>query len=129
MMITVKVNHEKLAMALLTTNTVRDAAEQCGISESHIHRLKKGENFKKILRERREALFSLTNDRAIAYRERAFSILCEIAENKQETSCNRISAVKQIFAIGDFAKSEEIEERLQRLEELKKNEYEHAWRE
>jgi hypothetical protein len=129
MIITVKVNHEKLAIALLTGNTIREAAEQCGISESHIHRLKNDENFTKILRERREALFSLTNDRAIAYRERAFSILREIAENGKEPSCNRISAVKQIFAIGDFAKSEEVEERLQRLEESRKNEHEHAWRE
>lgn len=95
-------------MALLTTHTVREAAERCGLGEGHAHRIRKEDAFRKILREKREALFSLTNDRAIAYRERAFSILCEIAENKQESSCNRILAVKQIFAMGDSAKSEEL---------------------
>ena len=34
-------SHEKLAIALLTADTVREAAEQCGIAEGHIHRLKK----------------------------------------------------------------------------------------
>jgi hypothetical protein len=114
----IKANHEKVIIALLTANTVREAAVQCGISEGHIHRLRRDENFRKILKERREELFSFTNNRAIAYREKAFSILCEIAENEGEPSCNRISAVKQILFMGDSVREEEFEERLQKLEEL-----------
>jgi hypothetical protein len=79
--------------------------------------LRKDENFRKILKKRRDELFSFTNNRAIAYREKAFSILCEIAENEGEPSCNRIAAVKQILSMGDAAKGEEFKERLQKLEE------------
>jgi hypothetical protein len=67
MMITVKLNHEKLAIALLMANTVRDAAEQYGISEGHAHRIRKEDAFRKVLRDKREALFSLTNDRAFPF--------------------------------------------------------------
>jgi hypothetical protein len=109
-------SHEKLAMALLTANMVREASERCSLSKGHIHRLKKDENFRKILRDRREALFSLGNNRAVAYRKRAFSILCEIAEDCAQAAGNRLSALKQILSIGNGAKIEELEDRLQTLE-------------
>jgi AcrR family transcriptional regulator len=112
-----KTDYEELSIALLTTATIREAAEKCGISETQVYRLFKDEEFQKVLREKRKTLFASVNDRAIAYREKAFAILCEIAEDGSENSCNRISALKQIFAIGDFARNEELEERLQMLEE------------
>ncbi|MDR1401964.1 MAG: hypothetical protein LBI81_03365 [Puniceicoccales bacterium] len=111
-----KTDYEELSLALLTTPTIAAAAKHCGLSEGHIHRLKRDEEFRKVLQQKRSDIFSLVNDRAIAYRERAFSILCEIAENGAEAASNRISALKQIFSIGDSARQEELEERLQKLE-------------
>jgi hypothetical protein len=111
-----KSDHEEISLALLTTPTVAAAARKCGLSEGHLHRLKRDENFRKVLQQKRGDIFSLVNDRAIAYRERAFSILCEIAENGEEAANNRISALKQIFSIGDGVKIEELEDRLQKLE-------------
>jgi hypothetical protein len=119
----VKSDYEAVSIALLSTPTIAAAVKKCGLTERHIHRLKRYEEFCKVLYQKRNDLFSLVNDRAIAYREKAFSILCEIAEDYDESTGNRLGALKQIFAVGDFAKSEELEERLQKLEELNENEH------
>jgi hypothetical protein len=92
-------DYEAVSIVLLTTSTIGAAATKCGLSEGHIHRLKRDEEFRKVLRKKRNDLFSSVNDRAVAYRERAFSILCEIAEDCEKSTGNRLSALKQIFAV------------------------------
>jgi hypothetical protein len=112
----VKSDHEEVSLALLTTPTVAAAAKKCGLSEGRIHRLKRDEELRKVLHQKRSDMFSSVNDRAVAYRERAFSILCEIAEDCAQAAGNRLGALKQILSIGDAAKIEELEDRLQTLE-------------
>lgn len=112
-----KLDLERVATALLTTRTVKEAADLCGVSDTQIYRIKQRTDFSNILRNKRREITSDVNNRAIAYLERGLTILIDLAEDKSEQTNSRLAALKQIFTIGESAVQEELEERLTAIEE------------
>ncbi len=112
-----KLNHEKLALHILTTSSIRDAAEKSGVSESTIYRLRKDPGFQEILTKIKDEMFQDTIQKSQGYCLEMLEVLRGIALNITATDSSRVSAARSILELGmTMYENENILEKLKELE-------------
>lgn len=112
-----KLNHEKLALNLLTTSSIRDAAEKSNVAESTVYRLKNDPEFQKLLNEVKNKMFQETMQKSQGYCLEMLEVLREVALDTLSTDSSRVSAARSVIELGlSMYESESIIQRLQELE-------------
>ena len=110
---------ERALVALLSTGTVRDAAELCKISEASLFRFLQVPEFQRRYREARRqlvetAIAQLQSDCSIAVKT-----LREIAEDTKAPAGSRVAAARTILEQSiNAVEIMDLQERIERLEEL-----------
>lgn len=114
---------DRVIEALLTTGTVKDAAEKLGMHRNTLYKKYLNdpafiEEFKRVRDERQRA----TVAKLANYATRALDVLMEIAEDEESPPHARVAAarglVEQSMKVYEVAKMEELEERLDALERM-----------
>ena len=113
-----KYNREQIALDLLLCSTNLEVCEKNNISETTLYRLKKDENFQKLVNEQKEKLFSETMRKAQAYSLEAIEILMSIAKDPEAPQSSRVSASSKILELGQCMYDQEIITK--KLEEVEK---------
>lgn len=112
-----KLNHEKLALNLLTTASVRDAAKKSNVAESTVYRLKKDPEFQKLLNEIKNKMFQETIQKSQGYCLEMLEVLRAVALDQMATDSSRVSAARSVLELGlTMYETEEVIQRLQDLE-------------
>ena len=108
--------------ALLTTNSIKAAAEKAGVSTKTLYKNYLDDpaflaEYRRVRDERQRALVL----KLAHYASRALDVLIEVAENKKAAPHARVAAargvVEQAMKIHEVVKVEELEERLKELEQ------------
>jgi hypothetical protein len=107
-------NQEKALTALILTNTVREAAKDCGLSETTMFRYLKDPDFLAEFRERSKALYNASTARIAHATERAVYVLRRNLDCKQPSVETRSAQI----LLDSATKRIETEEILRRLEVL-----------
>lgn len=113
-----KLNHEKLALYILTTSSIRDAATKAGVSESTVYRLRKEPDFQVILDNIKNQMFQDTIQKSQGYCLEMLEVLREIAVNPLANDSSRVSAARSILELGIQTKATELVQ--QEVDEIKK---------
>lgn len=111
-----KYNYEKIALDLLTSKNNIEVCEKNNISETTLFRIRKNDDFKKIMEETKEKLFSDTIKKSQSYSLEALDILMEIGRDVKVSPNARINACGKILDLGQAMNDKEVI--LKRLEEL-----------
>lgn len=111
-----KYNMDKIALDLLTCHTDIEVCEKNNISETTLFRIRKNDDFKKIMEETKEKLFSDTIKKSQSYSLEALDILMEIGRDVKVSPNARINACGKILDLGQAMNDKEVI--LKRLEEL-----------
>lgn len=114
--IDLKKNHIKAIEALLSTQTITDAAKQTGISERTLHRWMRNSDFQQGLRYAMRELASDMLRRLVAGREDALDAMHDLLLNAKHESVKRIAAKDWLDMLVQTLEIQEIEQRLTQLE-------------
>jgi len=109
---------EKVIAALLQAQTIREAAEQAGISESTLLRWLHDETFLEPYRKARRQVVQLAICQLQRSAGKAVKTLLEIAEEKDNPASSRVSAAKTILEMS--LKAVEFEDLEKRIAEIEK---------
>ena len=107
-------NMEKALNALIATNTVKDAAKQCGLSEQTLFRYLKDTEFLAEFRSRGRALYDASTARIAQSTERAVYTLRRNLDCKRPAAENRAAQI----LLENATKRIDTDEILKRLEAL-----------
>ncbi len=111
----------KVIQAILTSDTMEKASEQAGVSRGTLYRWLKEDLFKNELKKARQQLVEQSGLKLQRAMGQAIKTLLEICKDKDATAGARVSAARSIlenaFKVAD---SEELEEKVRRLEEMVK---------
>ena len=88
-----KENQKQLVSVLLTTRTIREAAEISGVSERTIRRHLHDENFLELYRELQEEIVEKNNAYIQSKVHTALDVLIDIIEAPETTTNNKIKAI------------------------------------
>lgn len=119
-----KYNREQIALDLLLCSSNIEVCKKNNISETTLYRLRKEEDFIKILNEHKERLFNNTINKAQAYSLEALEILISIARDEETPQNTRVNASCKIIDYGQSMFDQEtILKKLEALErEINKDE-------
>ena len=119
-----KYNREQIALDLLLCSSNIEVCKKNNISETTLYRLRKEEDFIKILNEHKERLFNNTINKAQAYSLEALEILMSIARDEETPQNTRVNASCKIIDYGQSMFDQEtILKKLEALErEINKDE-------
>lgn len=95
-----KYNREQIALDLLLCPSNIEVCKKNNISEATLYRLKKDEDFKKMIAEHKERLFNKTMEKAQAYSLEALELLRKIANDEEASQSSRVSACSKIIELG-----------------------------
>jgi DNA-binding MurR/RpiR family transcriptional regulator len=114
---------EVAVMALLTEQTLRDAAKKAGVSEATLYRWQQLEGFKSMFRDAKRQAVGQATARLQQSSTLAIETLNEVMQNKKAPAMARVTAAKTVLEFSYKAyEIEELQERVERLEEsLKEN--------
>lgn len=88
-----KENQKQLVSVLLTTKTIKEAAEVSGVSERTIRRHLHDENFLQLYRELQEEIIEKNNTYIQSKVHTALDVLIDIIEAPETTTNNKIKAI------------------------------------
>jgi len=113
---------QRRAVELLAAGySYREAASELGIGEATLRRWRKRPDFAEALREAEKAIWDATIRKLRALGEKAVRTLGKALDDPGATPSSRIAAARAILEMGAraeaFARLEELERRLARLEE------------
>ncbi len=112
-----KLNNEEIAINLLTSPTLKEAAEKSGISPSTLYRLRKKKEFKTLLIRIREEMFNDAMEKAQNYCLESLEVLRTIMKDLDATDSARVSAARTILDLGlVMYENRNIVERINELE-------------
>ncbi|QNO15323.1 hypothetical protein HYG86_11375 [Alkalicella caledoniensis] len=112
-----KPNKETIAINLLTSPSMKEAAEKSGVSVSTIYRLKKQPSFQKILKNVKDDIFHEAMNKAQGYCLDSLETLKNIMLDEEATDSSRVSAARSILELGlTMYEDENIVQRLKELE-------------
>lgn len=116
-------------LALLTENTLKDAAKKAGIGETTLWRWMQEEQFKDMYQEAKRQTVSHVTARLRQSMTTAVDTLIEIAENKEMQPMARVVASKTLLEYGFKAhEMEDLQVRVVQLEEqFKEQDGKKAW--
>ena len=101
----------KLITALLSSTTVRAAAEAAGVSESTVYRRLRESGFRKLLKEQRLRVYGHALSRLQIAAEEAVSTLIEVMQDKGAPEQARIKAAVSILEMADRGTQPEMVDR------------------
>jgi DNA-binding MurR/RpiR family transcriptional regulator len=113
-----KLNHEKIALYLLTTSSVREAAEKAKVAESTVYRLRKDPGFQETLNKIKDEMFQDTIHKSQGYCLEMLEVLRGIANDPAATDSSRVSAARSILELGIQSKTTELVQ--QEVDEIRK---------
>ncbi|MCI3029767.1 hypothetical protein LMF32_12000 [Desemzia sp. C1] len=102
-----KLNKDEIAMNLLTSRTINEAADRSSVSTSTLYRLRKQASFQKILTRVKDELFQETMKKAQSYALDSLEVLREVAVDEDANDSSRVSAARTIIDIGLAANEQE----------------------
>ncbi len=118
-------NDEAILGALLSSPTVRSAAEKCGVSERTIYKRLENESFKQRYDDERKATFKRCSEALQARLAGAVEAITEVMDGESSSPQTRLNAAeavlrhslkfKETLELAD--KVEELERKFQALEE------------
>jgi hypothetical protein len=112
------INHEELALTLLTAKTVKEAAQKLRMSEASIHRVKQSTEFAEVYNRTKERIFSESASKAQGMSIEALGVLYDIMKDDKQNPNARIQCAKSILDIGHKTyETQSCVERLKALEE------------
>ena len=101
----------KLITALLSSTTVRAAADIAGLSESTVYRRLRESSFRKLLKEQRLRVYGHALSRLQMGTEEAVSTLIEVMKDKRAPQQARIKAAVSILELADKGTQPEMVDR------------------
>lgn len=111
------INDEKIISALLSTKTVRQAAELCGIGETSLYARLKNDDFKAKFAAARMEILELTKNRLQGEMAASVDVLCSIRDDTEERSQIRVNAADAILRHGyRMIELFDMHERIKKLE-------------
>ncbi|MDS1029169.1 hypothetical protein RDV78_01450 [Bacillota bacterium LX-D] len=113
-----KLNKETVALNLLTSPTMKEAAEKSGISEATLYRLRKNEAFQDVLKAVKDSIFNDAMQKAQSYALESLEVLRTIMNDTAATDSSRVSAARTVLELGLQLRTTELVQ--QEIEELKK---------
>jgi len=113
-----RTKHRRFINALLTSNTIREAAQAASIAERTAYRWLRSDPVKSALSEALDAALSQAAARCSGAMGRAVEVLLSIAENAESPASARVSAARAI--IDGAVKMRESRELSDRVAELEK---------
>lgn len=102
-----KYNKEEVALNLLTSKTINEAAERSNVSTATLYRLRKQPSFQKILKKVKDELFQDTMKKSQGYAMEALEVLRDVATSEMANDSSRVSAARTIIEIGLAANEQE----------------------
>lgn len=116
---------ELAVLSLLTANTHEEAAKQSGVSVSTMYRWARYDGeFQEIMREAKRQAMSNAIGKIQKACTDAVEVLIEVAKNKKAPAMARVVAANSLLDKAfDAMKTEEIVQRLERLEEMANDEH------
>ena len=113
-----KINRERIAINLLTSPTIKEAAEKSGVSVTTVYRLKKEPEFQAILKVVKNDIFHEAMNKAQGYCLESLETLRSIMADDAATDSSRVSAARTLLELGvTMYEDENIIQRLKELEE------------
>lgn len=109
---------EQALLALVTSNTIREAAAQVKINEVTIYRWLKQEDFQRAHRELRREAIRLAISKLQRVTCEAIEVLAEVMRGKENLASARVSAAKTILE--SAFKASEMDDMLERIEDLER---------
>lgn len=110
-------NREMIAMNLLTCKSYLEAAQQSGISERTLQRLRKDAEFQKVVQKVKKELFSESMSKAQAASMKALDVLNDIMSDDNATDSSRVSAARVVLELAySSVEQEEIMNKLAEIE-------------
>ncbi len=109
-----RTNQDKAIEALIATNTVRDAAEQCGLSETTLYRYLRDPEFLGEFRARSRALYDAASGRILKASERAIYVL----QRNMDCKTPAVETRSAQILLENAGKRIELDDILMRLEAL-----------
>ena len=111
-------NKEKAIAALISCPSIPQAAREVGINENTLWRWLKDSGFSKSYQEARRQVVNQAVSRIQAKMAKAVDTLAEIILNKKALASARVSAAKEILAVGIKAvEIEDLEQRISQIEQ------------
>lgn len=105
-------------MALVTSNTIREAAACVKVGEGTLYRWLKLESFQKAYREMRREAIRLAITKLQQVTCEAIEVLAEVMRGKENLASARVSAAKTILE--SAFKASEMDDMLERIEDLER---------
>lgn len=119
---------ELAILALITEGSIKDAAKKAGIGETTLYRWMQEEEFNKQYREAKALTVSHVTARLRHSMTSAVDTLIEISENREAQPMARVVASKTLLEYGFEAhKMEDLQQRIEQLEEQYKQDGDKAW--
>lgn len=100
-------NKEEIALNILTSRSIGEAAEKSNISTSTLYRLRQQVSFQKILNRVKDELFADTMKKAQGYALESLEVLRDVAIDEDANDSSRVSAARTIIDIGLAANEQE----------------------
>ena len=113
-----KINHDVAIAALLTSPSIRAAADSIGVSERTLRRWMKTEEFGTMLTERQRELSQALHRGIIAKAQNAAAVLSEVMSDAENPPAARVSAANSL--LNHAGRAIETIEILTRIEALEK---------
>jgi DNA-binding Lrp family transcriptional regulator len=101
----------KIVTALLSSTTVRAAAEAVGVSESTVYRRLRDPGFRRLLKEQRLRVYGHALSRLQMATEEAVGTLVEVMQDKEAPEQARIKAAVSILELADKGTQPEMVDR------------------
>jgi hypothetical protein len=92
-----KIDYERAALAVLTSSTLREAAEALEISEATLYRIRQEEPFKAAMEAATSAIFAGAVSKMQAYAIDAVEMLHGIMNNVNAKDSSRVSAARALL--------------------------------
>ncbi len=95
------INHEELALTLLTTKTIKETSQKMKISEQSVYRIKSSEGFERIYNKTRDNLYKESANKAQGMSVEALGVLYDIMKDEQQNPNARIQCARSILEMGN----------------------------
>lgn len=112
-----KLNKENIAMYLLTSPTLEEAAKKAKVSTSTLYRLRKKPEFQEVMNQVKKEIFQDTLQKAQGYCMESLEVLRVIMNDPAATDSSRVSAARTVLELGlNSAEQEIIIDKIEQLE-------------